>query len=233
MSSYTPEPYDDDRFRVTPRRPPSVTVLAVLHLIGDGIGLVLTLCAGVSQLAGGNLSALTAGPNPPPQVRAQQAFQKRLEAHIASELPWQQAYTGVGLGIDLLLDVLLLAAGVGLLSLRPWARTLSLGYAWLSLATKVVGIIVFCFTWPAMSAFLRQEAAADPALAQMANVIPIAVFAGLLFSLVLAVYPLAVLIILTRPSVVAAFRGKSAPPEGDGGRDREEWNEPPPDAFTR
>src|SRR5262245_12042977 len=115
MSSYTPEPYDDDRFRVTPRRPTSVTVLAVLHLIFGSLGVLMGLCGGVTLAIGlANLVPRTPAPPPgapqlpfPPDLAVRQ--QRFLEQAIPFFNPIQVAQA-VAL---LVLAALLVVAGIG------------------------------------------------------------------------------------------------------------------------
>jgi hypothetical protein len=54
------------------------------------------------------------------------------------------------------------------------------------------------------------------------------VWLGLIIVPVGLVYPVVVLVLLTRPKIVAAFEGRPAPPAKPTGRD-----ELPPGAFTR
>jgi hypothetical protein len=219
MSSFTPEgapvPAYDPDWDVR-RRPTAVLVLAILHLVGGGLGLVLALCSGAFLLAtdGGASPLFSPGPNPPPQVRSQQEYQKRLAQHMAQEVPFQKPLSYANVALDVVLDVLLVAAGVGLLSLRPWARTASMAYAVLSLLLKAVGVVALAFTWPVMTEFTRQEAQRDPNLAMVASLQPVILFTSAATLVVLAAYPVAVLIVLTRPSVVAAFRPAPAEPPG-------------------
>jgi hypothetical protein len=224
------------------KRPTAVLVLAILHLVGGGLGLVCTVCTGGMQLAGGNqmFAGPAGGANQSPQVKSQQEFQKRLEKHVETELPHQKAVTYANLGLDLVLDVMLISAGIGLLSVQPWARVVSLVYAALSILAKVIGLVNLAFTWPVMSAFIEQEGRRDPNLQMMTSMMPAIMVGTAVVTVLFLIYPIVVLVILLRPSIAAAFRGEYPPTPAEqeepwgADRDRQgERDEPPSEAFTR
>jgi hypothetical protein len=221
------------------KRPTAVLVLAILHLVGGTLGLLLTLCGGGFQLAGGGqmFAGGPGGANQPPQAKSQQEFQKRFEKHLEAELPHQKAVTYTSLGLDLVLAVMLISGGIGLLSMQPWARVVSLVYAVLSILAKIFGLINLAFTWPVMSAFIEQEARRDPNLQMMASMMPPIMAVTAVVTALLMIYPIVVLVILLRPPIVAAFRGEVPPPaeeEEPWGPDRdrrEDWDEPPSEGI--
>jgi hypothetical protein len=75
-------------------------------------------------------------------------------------VPGYRAFTFGTLGVDFLLSAMLLAGGIGLLSVQPWARWLSLGYAPISILVHIVSF-VYQLVWviPATEALYAQNPA--------------------------------------------------------------------------
>jgi hypothetical protein len=221
-------------------RPTSVLVVAILHLVGGGLSLLFGLCGlGRQVVSQGNPVMFQRGPQGPEQKKRLQEFQKALQAHLDRELPYNRTVKYINTGNSYLLDVMLISAGIGLLYLQPWARTLSLVYAVLSLLAKVITIGTVSVTWPVLSAFVERQARGDPNLTRISLAMQITevIMIGLL--VIVAIYPIAVLIVLTRPSVKAAFKRKRAPAidseaeeRWEEGRFRDD-REPPPETYTR
>jgi hypothetical protein len=180
-----------------------VTVLAILHLVGGALGLMGTLCGGAAQVAGPQ--ALMVGPPSPLQD-----FQKRLAQHL-EDIPGQKTVTWGSLGLSLVLDVMLLSGGVGLLGMRPWARTLSLVYAVLSILNRVfTSVWTLAIVLPATSEFLEQNMGQYPGTRAAAVGGKIGGIVGVVVNALFIAYPITVLIILNLRSVRAAFRGEEA-----------------------
>ncbi|HZY86564.1 MAG TPA: hypothetical protein VFE78_17145 [Gemmataceae bacterium] len=217
-------------------RPTAVLVLAILHLVGGGVGLVMDICGGAVAAAG---SSFSPGAGQSPQAKAQQEFQKRMEQRLDQEIPARTAITYASLAVNLLLDILLLAGGLGLLSMQPWARTVSLVYAVLSILTKVFTLANLAFSWPVINRFLEEEAAKNPNLGPITSMMPAILGLTAVFTFLLMIYPIVVLIVLRRPSVAAAFRADARPNEPAEPPDFLDAErpfrpgEPPSDAFTR
>jgi hypothetical protein len=188
------------------RRPASVLVLAILHLVGGTLGLLGSLCGIVGQVIGPQMFAF--GPSNPAQD-----MQKRLLQHLEAT-PGYHAITWGSLVVGLVLDVLLLTAGVGLLNMRPWARILSLVYAPLSILNRLFAIVwSVAVMLPATAAFLEQNAGNDPVMKAAAAWGKIGGIIGAIMSAIFLIYPIVVLIILNLHTVKAAFLGESeAPP---------------------
>jgi hypothetical protein len=218
-----------------PRKQQSVPVLviAILHLVFGGLGLLCFSCTGAAMLAGfGN------GQNPfanlgSPQMQQQQQAQQQAIQHMTDRIPHYQLYQGAVVVTSLLLAALLVAAGLGLLSMHSWARVLSIVYAVLSiLHTLCVMIFTFLYIAPAQQeAFEQLGAINNPGMnaqqaamqAQMMKSMaqgmgPLTLF----FQAFYFVYPVIVLIIMLLPSVGAAFRGKPIRREPEDFDDRYE-----------
>lgn len=99
----------------------------------------------------------------------------------------------------LILGTGLLAGGIGLLRLRPWGRTLSLGVAGAEIAWAIVdfAISVF-FIYPLMSQTMGED------VSQMPQLIGNVVF-GIFFTFMKLVYPVALLICLNLSSIKEQF----------------------------
>ena len=149
-------------------------------------------------------------------------------------VPGYRAFTIVGLGLSFLLDIMLISGGIGLLSVQPWARWLSLVYAPISILVRIVSF-VFQMVWvmPATKALYAKSMAAS-GFASMATVTS---GIGLFVSLLIIIYPITVLVILLLPSTAAAFRGEIPVRAEEAGAEEmdenEPWREPPRDTFWR
>jgi hypothetical protein len=216
-------------------RPTAVLVLAILHFVGGGIGLITTLLTAGMQALNASRSAVVA-----PAAVTPQNLGAALTRYIEDHVPSYQALTYGQLAVSLVLDLLLLVGGVGLLNMRPWGRRLSLGYAVLSILNRLFGLVYgLAVVLPVTREYLRLVAQQNPGLAGAVAGREIGGIIGLIASFVFVLYPIAVLIILLHPRVAAAFRGEGLPPEPSEPPDILDADRPfrpdgpPSDAFTR
>lgn len=219
------------------RRQPTTAILiiAILHLVGGGLGLAGTLCGCGSLILTNSIGSMMPAPPtlparpgqpPPPPLPNFNDMMKSMNEQI----PGYRAFMIVSLALSLLLDIMLLSGGIGLLKMQSWARWLSLVYAPISILVRIGGA-VYQLVWvlPATQALFAKNTAALPAFSSLMTVSSgVGVFVNLVFIL----YPLAVIIVLLLPSTSAAFRGE-IPVRKDDWRDEEEdegdpWREPPP-----
>ena len=187
--------------------PVVVTVIAVLHFVFGGLGLVGDLCAGGMLLAGGgNMFAGFGGGQTPQQQQFQDEMQKATESG--------PAYKVVQYGqivLDLVVSLTMIISGIGLLQLRPWGRHLSIVYALLSIALKLFGVVyTLAFTLPAINEFLRSHQPSGPEEQMFLSFMRIFSLFPPILGLVFMIYPIAVLVIMFRPSIAAAFRGEES-----------------------
>jgi hypothetical protein len=192
-------------------RPTAVVVLGVLHLVGGGLGLLGTVCGGLGQgLQGAFPTPGGAGGQENPGV----LLQRKL-----AELPGQPGFTYGELAANLVLDVALVAAGIGLLQMRPWARTLSLIYAPLSIVNRLVGVVYsLVVVIPALDGIIRQmldemnrhrpAQAPNFPIDTFANTMKMVMIGSTVLSALVIAYPIVVLILLNRPAIKAAFFGE-------------------------
>jgi hypothetical protein len=233
MSPYTADAYPDNRFRLPPPRPTSVIVIAIFHLLLGFWGLLGAAYTGIFLAVG----PMTFAPTPPPGAKPLPIppdLAQRMQRYVQAECPYYTPYAVASLTLGLILSVMLIAAGIGLFSMRPWSRKLSLAYAVGSVALSLAGLIyMLAFFVPATSSFCDQTAQEFPASAPFLVMMRVTAWASAVFIPVGMAYPIVVFVLFRRPHVVAAFAGQTTPtvpperaaPEPRGG--------PPPDAITR
>ncbi len=193
------------------RRKPTnaILVIAILHLVGGGLGLLGSLCGLGSLLMMDSLGSLPqptfptrpGQPAPPPMPPGPNELMKTLNEQV----PGYRAFTFGTVGLGFLLDIMLLTAGIGLLKVQPWARRLSLVYAAISIVYHL-GSLIYQLVWvmPAMQA-VYAKTPMPPGFSSLMTVSSgIGAFAGLIF----IIYPIAVLVVMLMPSTAAAFRGE-------------------------
>src|ERR1700730_15613040 len=97
------------------KRPASVTVLAILHFVFGGLGIVGGLCSGVQLAVGNQMFAAMAGA----QAAQQKKMQEERDRDVWENLPSYKPVPYAGVALELLMSGLMIAAGVGLLRLQP------------------------------------------------------------------------------------------------------------------
>lgn len=176
--------------------------LGILHLVGGGLGLLLSGCNVIGLLAMRGGLFPNQGPNPALEVRNE----------LAHTVPGYTAVQYGTVGISLVLDILLITFGIGLLFQKQWARIGSMVYAVLSILTKVVlGTYQLALVWPAASNF------ADGMAPQERAGFQVGFFGAVCIEGAFIVYPIVVLILLNLPGVKKAFNQPigRADPEDD------------------
>jgi hypothetical protein len=176
----------------------------ILHLVFGGLGLCITVIALIMRVPDLDRAAEFPGP---------------IGDSLHHELSRSGAHQAVQLGLpffSLVLDVLLIVAGIGLLRRVRDGRTISILYAWLSIAFHVFGIIwVVAFLLPALD---RAEASplfgpfgwqfGKQTSAMSIRLYYIGTAFGELFQ---AAYPIVVLIIFNQAWFKAIFRAPGPP----------------------
>jgi hypothetical protein len=187
---------------MTQNRPTAVLVIAILHFIVGGLGLLQSVCGGVLLLSGGmEMMAKIGGPQAAHQIE------------VMEGLPYYKFYMVGNLVVDLVFDMMLLAAGFGLLRMRAWAHKLSIAYAVTSILHKVI-IAIYTFSYLlAIYDHLPPFAANQPGTQEVQRMVAVmqkAVAGATPF--ITMIYPLAVLVIMLWPAVRSAFGGGVSPP---------------------
>ncbi len=217
-------------------RPTSVLVLAIFHFILGGLGLLGGLF-GLGSAVIVYAQSPTSAP-PPAAVRPAGPGGMTVAAQnqfLNARLPyWKEIGILFNL-IDSAISVLMIAAGVGLVRMRPWGRTCSFVYGGVSIVSQV-GRLVYTagFFLPAMSDFYESLTGPASGLPPgFGTIMKYALIGGVAVSLLGFVYPIIVLVLLSRRSVRAAFSGVPVGGEEDpydrGGPPREgDYDRPPP-----
>lgn len=168
-------------------RPTSVTVLGILNIVFAIFGIIGSIIA---------VPMFFLMKKPDAATLAQQPGLK-----IMYENPGFLFWTQATLVLGVIMTIVLGVAGIGLLNMRPWGRTLSLAYGIFAIVFALLGLVVNFI-------FLVQ-----PLLAQADRLGPqgrIAAIVGSVASIMGGVggmiYPLLLVYFLTRPTIAAAFR---------------------------
>lgn len=168
------------------QRPTYVTAFGILNFVFAALG-VIGLIAAIALLG------LPADSNNP-------------VIQLIHECPVYATWLKVSIALDVLGCGLLLAAGVGLLGLKPWARTLTIAYA--------IYAIAFCLGGMLINLILMDQPMLGPAAQQRAFETVAAVggpISGTIGGLFWVLYPLLLLGFLLRPKAAAVFRPPAAP----------------------
>jgi hypothetical protein len=198
-------------------RPGSVTAAAVLAIVYGSLGMLCGLC-GVAGLATQGLVAKNfmpvGGPNQPDIQKMQQALEQ--------DIPGYRAFQIANPTVGLALSFAILLAGIGLLGMKSWARTLALvicvlDILWIGFLTFYQSVYVMPVSTKAAEAMMAGIAKGPgkpgvPPPAQMEGIMKLATTVGtgllIAFYVVLIIYLLIIVILLGRAHVRAAFAGE-------------------------
>jgi len=169
------------------QRPTSATVFGILNLVFAGFGLI-GIVASVGLL-------MVKANSDNPVVK------------IMQESPGFALWFKICIPLGLLSCGVLLAAGIGLLLVKPWGRLLSIGYAIYAIVFGIAGMLVnFLFLVRPMLEQAKGKSGPEAAGA-IAGAIGGSI--GGCFGMI---YPILLLIFMFRPVILAAFR-PPAPPQ--------------------
>lgn len=175
------EPFDPS----LPVRPTAVTVFGILNLLFGAFGVC---CLGFSV-------ATMFVPFGPAMT------EENLPLQLIEESPLYRNFNRAEMALGIMASIVLIAAGIGLLRLRPWGRKLAIGYGIYAIAMDVfTSIVNLGFVFPIL--FQKAEAASGLALAA----VWIALFSGIFGTLLGLTYAGLLLYFMYRPNVVAAFK---------------------------
>jgi hypothetical protein len=171
-------------------RPVAVLIFGILN-IGFGLLGLLGLLAQSSFASFGTQASI-------PMLASIMAFIDEMNKN-PNYILWQHISTPV----EGLASIALLAAGIGLLLLKNWARITSVAYGIYKIVFNFVNIAVL---------YLVLGGMIGKALKNLPSIVmPIAACGALFLILIALAYPVLLIFFLTRPKNVAAFR---APPPG-------------------
>ncbi|GAB4339770.1 MAG: hypothetical protein Kow0099_15180 [Candidatus Abyssubacteria bacterium] len=110
-----------------------------------------------------------------------------------------QAYSTINAFLSLVLGVALLAGGIGLLKLKPWGRSLSLGVAAAEVVWAIIDLGISLFLiYPRMAEMMQGELTPEQQMV-------FSVVVGVVSVLIRLVYPVVLLVVLNRDSVKEQF----------------------------
>jgi hypothetical protein len=166
------------------QRPTSVTVLGILNLLFGGLGLL------------GIVMTLAMVLNPKPR-----GWMLDPAINVVQENPGYAHYARIGNSIGLVANIVLIAAGFGLLLLKPWGRVLSIGFSGYAILSEIVDVFVTGhYVLP-----LLEKASHMPNGPQKAAMTGAAV-GGIVGPCFVAIYPLILLLFMFRPNVKAVLQ---------------------------
>ena len=126
---------------------------------------------------------------------------------IMRESPVYSTWLKLTIPLGLLSCGVLLAAGVGLLRMKNWARKLSIGYAIYGIVFSILGLVMnFVFLIRPMLEEAAQKQGPEAAAAYGG------VMGGTIGGCIGLIYPILLLVYMMRPKLVAAFHPPSPPP---------------------
>ncbi len=191
----TPEQYD---FAPLPVRKASGGVMA-LGIINIIYAVLLRLCCGLTSALSSLFFLLFASGGLDLMSRFSEMEGVEMPNLGAMYSGPMMSYNMIKGFVLLILGIGLLAGGIGLLRLRPWGRTLSLGVAGAEIAWAIVdfAISVF-FIYPSMSRTMGED------VSQMPQLIGSVVF-GIFLTFTRFGYPVALLICLNLSSIKEQF----------------------------
>jgi len=175
------------------QRPTSVTVFGILNIVFAVFGVIGMFVSVFLFLPQANTN------NPVVQ--------------IIQSSPAYATWLKLSLVLGAVVCVALLAAGIGLLKVRPWARTLSILYGIYAIVMGIVGMVVnYFFLVQPMLEQARQKTGPEAAGAIGGTI------GGSIGGCFGLIYPILLLIFMTRANVVAAFadghRADNPPADG-------------------
>lgn len=189
--------------------PAAVTIVAILNFVGAGFGLC---CAEIPALAGqifGTSSMMSGLKGMGPAGNKAVDDVQKLEKFQDKELPSHAIYVYASTFLNMFVSLLMVISGIGLLMLKPWGRLLALLYVPCSLLMRLcgVGYLLAIFNPMMMRWYDTQKDLPPDFIAGQ----KFGLYIGSFFGLVFLVYPVVVLFLMTRPSVVQAFAQRQEP----------------------
>jgi len=159
-------------------RPRSATVFGILNIVFSACGVIGTITT---------VAALT--------TRSDNPALKMIQ-----DQPVYMAWTKISIPLSLVMMAMLLTSGIGLLRMKPWARKLSIGYG---IVAIIAGLCSMILTFLYIVQPVLQEAAGKQGTeaAQLRG----QALGTVLGSCGSLIFPILLLIFMTRPKLVQAY----------------------------
>jgi hypothetical protein len=187
------------------KRPTSVLVIAIFHFIFGGLGLLCGLPGFVMQASGMDRAA-SAGAGQTQQQKELHEMQERVKQRTEQAAPLTAPFLLVNMVLNLLISLLLVVAGFGLVKMQPWGWWGSVVY---SVARIVMQVYILLFnllySLPIGGRILEEELKSRPTLQPYAWIFQIITPIAIGVAALGLIYPIIVLIVMSRPKVRAAF----------------------------
>jgi hypothetical protein len=171
------------------KRPTSVTVFGILNIVFAAFGIL-------SVFGSVMLFAATSATSNNPVIR------------IIHNNPAYAAWLEVSIGLGLIVSGALLAAGIGLLQLKPWARIISIVYSIYSLVMVPVGTAI-SYVYVTQPLLAQAHTSQNQEAAAIGGTI-----GGMIGGCFGLIYPVLLLIFMLLPKVASAFRPENQAVEG-------------------
>jgi hypothetical protein len=200
------------------QRPVVVMVVAILQIVIGGLWLVIDIGQMGMHLTGAD-QALGKAFTPKTAPAGQAIEPTDANAYMEEHIPHYTAYMWSHFVLDTTLSTLMILSGVGLLRMKRWGRRLAFVYAAYSILLRILTVTYgFMFVIPVTLALMeseqdkaiaqmppQQQQAAQRTLGTVKTVMRVMLYGIQLGQLVVIIYPILVVILLTRKSVNEAF----------------------------
>lgn len=204
--------------------PALIIVAAILQIVFGTVGVCtsLTYFSGAQQWMAKWQDDLQ---SKLPRTKGQpEITQTKILALMNERIPWLENYQRSQSGTGLILSAMMIAGGIGMFYLRPWARWVTLVWAFLSMASSISSTVVaVAYVTPVTREVTDQFVAEMPPpepnkpdiRPMMKGVMEFSMTLALIASIGMGVlmvsYAITILILVTRPSAAAAFRAQPPP----------------------
>jgi hypothetical protein len=192
-----------------PNRPTSVLVIAIFHFIFGGLGLLCGLPGLAFQASGAGTAPLAAGATQ--QQKELHEMQVRVKQRTEQAAPATAPFLQINVVLNLLISLLLVVAGFGLVKMQLWGWWASVVYGVIRIVMQVY-ILLFnlLYSLPIGERILEEEMKSRPTLQPYVWIFQIVTPVAIAVAALGLIYPIIVLIVMSRPKVRAAFRGETA-----------------------
>jgi hypothetical protein len=193
-----------------PKRPTSVLVIAIFHFIFGGLGLLCGLPGLVMQASGMGRPTGALPANATQQQKDLQEMQTQVQQRTEKEAPLQTPFVLGNIFLNLVISLLLVVAGFGLVKMQPWGWWGSVFYGVARIIMQIYMLLFYLlYSLPLTGRILEEELKSRPTLQPFAWLYQIITPITIVVTALGLIYPIIVLIVMSRPKVRAAFRGET------------------------